>query len=550
MQVQFKFGSTFFSSMKGRLTLGVALLLMPVAMVLLYVTDSLVSDLDRELVGALKDRAAANVKTVGGSVAFEMATKEKKGARAKLTKFRKANAETQSLAVVTVTGRSFVTSGKEVDAVGLLDDHPELKKMGGASLAGDLMVAVWPIHTDGEKKVVGYVVYTESLATYRAKVKRLVTIVYGVTVGLFLIVLLGVFFIGHRTAAPINRLVVAAQKIAEGDLQHIDIPVAGSLETRRLADSIRSMAEALQGQVSSIKQLTSNVSTVSREVAGAMAHLASSAVQQAAAVTETASTVEEMEKAGQSAANNAIQITESSEKTTEGSVRGRQAVERTSALIVRIQNDSQTISSKSRELLSTIEEVSKTISSVNDIAEQSKILAVNASIEAAKAGEYGAGFAVVAQEVKDLALQSKEATVQINSILGTVRKAIEAMVATSQEGAERTEEGVKVIANAGAIVNDLSEAIAENSDLANVIASSIKQQSIGLTQIATAVDQISTTALENQDISRNINDETIHLTSAVEELKQLVDHWKTPDTVKEPSSFDAASSDTASSDAA
>lgn len=528
MAVQSRFGSTFVSSMKGKLTIGVAVLLVPVVVVVLCVIDSVVDDLDKELVGARKDRATANAKTVSGTVAFELAAQEKKGAQSKLQKFRRANAETESLAVLAVTGKPFVTEGKAVDASMLLDKHPELAKKGGAALMGDVMVAVWPVRAEGDKKVAGYVVYTESLSAYRKKVKRMVTICYGVTIGLFLAVLLGVFFIGYRTAAPINRLVEAAQKIAAGDLEHIDVPVTGSAETRRLAGSIRSMAKALQGQVRSIKQLTANVSIVSREVAGAMTHLASSAVQQAAAVTETASTVEEMEKAGLSAADNANQITESSEKTTEGSLRGRQAVERTSELIMRIQEDSQKISSKSLDLLATIDEVSKTISSVNDIAEQSKILAVNASIEAAKAGEYGAGFAVVAQEVKDLALQSKEATVQINSILGAVRQAIESMVATSQAGAERTEEGVKVIANAGAIVNDLSEAIRENSDLANVIATSIKQQAIGLTQIATAVDQINTTSLENQDISRNINDETIHLTSAVEELSKLVDHWKTP----------------------
>lgn len=534
MPVGSRFGAVFYSSMKGRLTLGVALLLIPVGAVVLYVIDSMVDDLDRELVAALRARAVANAKTVSGTVGFELATKEKKGVLTKLRGFRQANGETESLAVMTPTGAPFVFVGKDVDASLLLKMNPKLRQKGGATLRGDVMVAVWPVRVDDDKKIAGYVVYTESLAGYRAKVQRLVTIGYVVTIGLFLAVLLGVFVIGHRTAAPMNRLMEAAQKIAAGDLENIDVPVTGSAETRRLAESILSMAAALQGQVRSIKQLTSNVSTVSREVAGAMTHLASSAVQQAAAVTETASTVEEMEQSGQSAADNANQITESSEKTTEGSVRGRRAVERTSELIMRIQEDSQEISSKSQELLVTIEQVSKTISAVNDIAEQSKILAVNASIEAAKAGEYGAGFAVVAQEVKDLALQSKEATVQITATLGAVRQAIESMVVTSQAGAKRTEEGVKVIANAGAIVNDLSEAIRENSDLANVIASSIKQQTIGLTQIATAVDQINSTALDNQEISRKISDETIHLTGAVEELSQLVDHWKTPDAGEGP----------------
>ena len=252
--------------------------------------------------------------------------------------------------------------------------------------------------------------------------------------------------------------------------------------------------------------------------------MTSSASEQAAAVTETAATVEEMEQAGKSAAGNAGLIVDAAEKTTEASIRGREAVETTNAIILKIKEDSQDIADKSRHLLSAVEEVGNIIRSVNAIAEQSKILAVNASIEAAKAGEYGSGFAVVAQEVKDLAQQSKDATLQITGTLTNIRQAIEMMVETSHSGEARTTEGVTTIANAGAIMNDLSEAIRENSEFANVIATNVNQQTVGLTQIATSIEQINCAAYENQHISRRNSEMAAQMIKVIAELNEHMNH--------------------------
>ena len=100
---------------------------------------------------------------------------------------------------------------------------------------------------------------------------------------------------------------------------------------------------------------------------------------------------------------------------------------------------------------------------------------------------------------------------------------------TAQAGEQRTDEGVRMIANAGAIMNDLAEAIRENSDFANVIATNINQQTIALTQIATAIEEINSTALENQDISRKIEHSTRSMTRSVDKLSDLIGKWRTPE---------------------
>ncbi|MDD5310016.1 MAG: methyl-accepting chemotaxis protein [Deltaproteobacteria bacterium] len=511
-------------SLKMKLTLLILAVMLPVVAGFGILFQLLMSNTYRTLTAALEARAVANVTAAASDISFEMAANQREEVLAKLRAFANAHPEMASLTVLDKAKMPFAEIGKTRSAQELYKGFDGLGRP-DSRVQDNMVVAVAPILTD-ENAAVGYVVYAESLQSFLNQRSRMVTWVVSIFLLGLLVVSTSVYFIGHQTAAPINLLVEAAQRIADGDLKETRLEVSGSAETARLAASVKSMAEALRRQVSAIKELTLEVSAVSGEVASAMTHLASSASEQAAAVAETASTVEEMEKIGKVAAQNASQIAEAAGKTTETSIRGRQAVETTNGIILMIKEDSQTISSKSKNLLSNVEEVGNIISSVNSIAEQSKILAVNASIEAAKAGEYGAGFAVVAQEVKDMAQQSKEATLQITRTLTSIRQAIEDMVSTADKGQRRTEEGVQMVAGAGAIVNDLSEAIRENSELANVISTNVNQQTLGLTQIASAVDQINNTAFENQKISGKIEEITRQMTQAVRHLQNLVDRWK------------------------
>ena len=399
-------------------------------------------------------------------------------------------------------------------------------------IAGEYVVAQVPVKT--EEIVRGYLIQIRSIKKCRKSQLAISLLMTGLLVVSFLGMFFGIALIGRRAAKPIADIAVFAQRIADGNLQKLEgkRKIVGSAEVTQLAGAVYDIAEALRGQVISIKELIDDASLMSKEVSGATSQLATSASEQAAAVTETAATVEEMEKNGQSASTKAHQIVEMADKTTEASIRGRQAVDTTSNIIFKIKDDSKQISARSKVLLSSVEEIGNVIGSVNSIAEQSKILAVNASIEAAKAGEYGVGFVVVAQEVKDLAQQSKEATEQITRTLITIRKAIEGMVSLASSGERRTEEGVHMVSNAGAIVNDLSEAIKENSNVANVISTSVNQQTLGLSQIATAISQINISATENQKISRQIEKSTKIVTTSLEKLSKLVDGWRVNDNEK------------------
>jgi methyl-accepting chemotaxis protein len=547
-------------SLGVNLTLRVGAVLVLVVGILVVIFALFTKDLQGRLVRAVEASALAKARIVATDVSFDLSTigNEGEGAshagyvkelEAKLGKFKEdwlsegsdgrgdgggGPASTSILAFDLKRRPAGATAGADA---GKLFPGGFTYKSDATRLVGETIVAIAASKVDaGDGKIenTGYVVYTESVAEYfEYRAFMILMLVLGVIVGLGLTAV-GAVLVARRAAAPINRIATTAQQMAAGELRRIDIRKEGIRETDDLSDAVTRMASALREQVVSTKELASQASAMSREVAVAMAHLATSAAQQAAAVAETASTVEEMEKAGKSVAENARQIVDAAGKTTEASIRGRQAVDTTSEIILKIKGDSQEISAKSKALLTNVEEIGNIIGSVNAIAEQSKILAVNASIEAAKAGEYGAGFAVVAQEVKDLAQQSRESTEQITRTLTGIRHSIEAMVGMAAAGERRTDEGVKMVANAGAIVNDLSEAIRENSEFANVIFTAITQQTLGLTQIASAVEEINSSAAENQRVSGKMEQGTRHMSESLQSLSDLVGRWKTADDAAAP----------------
>jgi methyl-accepting chemotaxis protein len=134
---------------------------------------------------------------------------------------------------------------------------------------------------------------------------------------------------------------------------------------------------------------------------------------------------------------------------------------------------------------------------VSDLAEQSNLLAVNAAIEAAKAGEQGKGFAVVAQEVRNMAEQSKQATVQVRGILNDIQKAISAAVMATEQGSKIVDSGVSQS-------NEVSQTIKVLADNANSSAQSALQISLSLQQLHTGMDQVSS-AMENIRVASQQN---------------------------------------------
>jgi methyl-accepting chemotaxis protein len=248
------------------------------------------------------------------------------------------------------------------------------------------------------------------------------------------------------------------------------------------------------------RQLRESVALLASSAAEILAtttQVAAGAAETATAVSETTATVEEVKQTAQVSSQKAKYVSESAQKVAQVSHAGRKSVEDATQGMQRIQEQMESIAGSIVRLSEQGQAIGEIIASVNDLAEQSNLLAVNAAIEAARAGEQGKGFAVVAQEVKSLAEQSKQATGQVRTILGDIQKATSAAVLATEQGAKAVEAGVKQSAQAGESIRLLAEGIAEAAQAATQIAASSQQQMAGMDQVALAMDNIKQASVQN-----------------------------------------------------
>lgn len=243
----------------------------------------------------------------------------------------------------------------------------------------------------------------------------------------------------------------------------------------------------------SINQLSSSAS----EILATTSQVASGAAETATAVSETTATVEEVKQTAQVASQKARSVSDGAQKTAQISQTGRKSVEDAMQCMQHIQAQMEYIAESIVRLSEQGQAIGEIIATVNDLAEQSNVLAVNAAIEAAKAGEHGKGFGVVAQEVKSLAEQSKQATAQVRAILGEIQKATGAAVLATEQGNKAVDAGVKQTTETGESIRLLAESIHEAAQAATQIAASSQQQMVGMDQVALAMENIKQASVQN-----------------------------------------------------
>jgi len=327
----------------------------------------------------------------------------------------------------------------------------------------------------------------------------------------------------QNMVASLKRLAESADRIAAGDLT-VEVNPASSKD--QLGNSFATMSRSLRELSLEIREVVNVLATSAGEIMTTVSELASSSAETASSVSETNATVQEVRQTTDLTSQKSRQVYDSAHKSVQVARNGQLSVEEAIGGMHGIDERMGFIAERIVNLSEQSQAIGDIIATVNDLAEQSNLLAVNAAIEAAKAGEHGKGFAVVAQEVKNLATQSKQATAQVRSILGVIQKATTAAVLATEQGSKAVEAGVRQSGAAGDAIRLLAESIEESSNATLQIVTSTQEQAIGMDQIAIAVQSINQASGQNLEGSRQIESAARNLYELNQKLQQLVSRYR------------------------
>jgi methyl-accepting chemotaxis protein len=333
------------------------------------------------------------------------------------------------------------------------------------------------------------------------------------------------YLVAVRLLRPLDRLRRVAHAIAKGDLS-LRVEVGGAGEIAQLAESFAVMADGLRATVTDLRGATERLERGAGEILGSVTKQAAMATQQAAAITETSTTAAEIAQTSQQATHHADSVIEMTQRSDDLSREGLATVEEAVKASASLGDQVTRIAATMGDLSDRTLQVGEIISSVKDLAEQSNLLALNASIEASKAGEHGRGFAVVAMEMRSLAEQSKQAAVQIRSILQEIQKGARDASAATDEGAKRASAAVTLSRSAGEAIEGLAMVIKESALAARQIAANTRQQTIGVDQMVTAITELAEAINESAEGTRNIERGTDALSKVSRRLSETVQRYR------------------------
>ena len=283
---------------------------------------------------------------------------------------------------------------------------------------------------------------------------------------------------------PITKGVQFARSIAEGDLTAI-IEITQRDEIGMLMDALREMITHLRDMVLNVKQAAGNVTEGSQALSFSAARMSQGASEQAAATEEASASIEQMLATIRQNADNAVQ---------------------TEKIAIKAAEDARASGHAVTEAVDAMQEIAEKIAIIETITNQTRMLSLNATIEATKAQEYGRGFAVVAGEVRALAERSQEATAEITKLVGS---------------------SVSIAENAGTMLKQLVPDIQKTAELVQEISAASREQNAGAEQINRAILQLDQVTQQNASTSEEIAGRAEELSAQAGQLQQTMASFKT-----------------------
>jgi len=337
-------------------------------------------------------------------------------------------------------------------------------------------------------------------------------------------------FISNLISKPILQVVAVMKDIAEGEG---DLTKRLNIETQ---DEVGELARWFDTFVANLHEIIYAIKTNTQEVTSAVAEIAAAAEEaltgageQEAQAGEVSSSIEQMAATIVESSQNASLATDSARNAAEAASEGGKVVQKT---IEGMQEIAETVKASAAtigELGKRSDEIGEIISVIDDIADQTNLLALNAAIEAARAGEQGRGFAVVADEVRKLAERTTKATAEIASMIEGIQKDTSDAVSSMEEGTSQVETGTELAIKAGDSLNSIVSVVSEVQHMIEQIATASDEQSAAAEQISGNIGNIASVTKQSAQGAEQMASTAERLNRQTDALNELVNKFKLDD---------------------
>lgn len=351
----------------------------------------------------------------------------------------------------------------------------------------------------------------------------------GITVAIALVLgfsLLVSFWIMRKSLFnPINELLATIKKCAEGDLS-VKINESGLKELSILSNALAVLVQSLRDQVKVISEDSKHLASSSSDLTVVTEDTADALMRQQSETESVATSMNELSASAQEVSRNAENVAAAVHAADDESRSGYQVVTKAVSAINELEKEVELASEVMGNLQLESENIGTVLDVIKGIAEQTNLLALNAAIEAARAGEQGRGFAVVADEVRTLAGRTQQSTQEIQSMIESLQSGTTEAVTVMDRSREKTRQSVDFANEAGDYLDRITHSVTSISDMTSQIATAATQQSAVVETVNQSVDSIRELSIKTSSGAQLVTTNSRDLTKMANELEALVKHFK------------------------